>query len=238
MDRTMAFQIFQNFQQELGGIFAVGRTCDTKMCVYLPKREGDQLVGAGAECFMMFAPEWHKLEDVPDVLRKNFYNLHVNPIPGTRKYTANMAAFPERKMVLSLKARPKLATTTPGTSAMVANIKANGTVTATTSFFLPGAVEVKDVRLIFMEQDLKFEEGEVLPQFEKVRLFGVAPQTSVEYVSFELFQKHCTRVSPDQVIIEETVLVTDAMRERFDAKSLAGQWLLAKAQSGVQKFLN
>jgi len=217
MDAVRSLHLFNRFREEHPGVFLITRNCDAKTYLYLAIRQANVLVDQKVKCMAVLLPDWHKQEPIAEVIMDNFFALKVQTIPNSSKYTATMAAFPQRQMMLNLKKNSS-------------ESKSDGTVTATLDFQLSSTVSVENVQLLNMYQEMTFDEMEI-PNLTRVHLFGSASKTSVQHLSPEMFAKCCTPFSPTQVLIEEVLEVTDEMRKRFDVKAIAGQWLMSQAKA-------
>jgi len=217
MNASKALQLYNRFREEHNGVFLITRNCDAKMYLYIAKRAGNVLVDNKVDCSVVLAPNWHKQEKIPDVILDNFFALSVFPIAQTSKYTACMAAFPQRPMTLHLKKNST-------------EHKSDGSVNAMLTFWLSPTASVDNVQLLVMEQEMTFDELEI-PDLTRVRLYGCVNVANVKHLSKHMIAEHCVPLSETQVLITEVLEVTDEMRKRFDVRTLARQWLLSKAKS-------
>ncbi len=213
-----SFKLYNRFVQEHPtGVFLITRDCDAKMFMYIAQRQTNTLVGEKVRCMAVMAPDYHLEQPIHEVVLNNFFRLKLNPVPGSSKHEACMAAFPERFMMLHLKKNST-------------ESKNDGHVTATTTFALgKQKILVHNVQLLSMKQIMTFDELEI-PDLQRVYLYGCVNLENMKHVSPELFTEYCKPISATQCLIHEIVEITPEMRKRFDVKALAAQWFMSKAK--------
>jgi len=211
-----SLKLYTRFIQEHPtGVFLITRNCDAKIFMYIAKRQANTLVGDKVKCMSAMLPDFHKEEPIAEIILNEFFKLHLAPITGTSKHEARMAAFPKRSMILNLKKKQE-------------DAKHEGHITATSTFLI-GKSEVPNVQLLSMCQIMTFDENEI-PDLQRVHFYGCVHKDNLAHVDKALIKKHCQVQSETQYLIEEVFEVTDEMRKRFDIKTLAAQWLLAKVK--------
>lgn len=207
MDCLKLYTLFRNAHKNL--VFAISRSCDTKMYGYCANRiAGDMLQPENeVSCFSVECPDFHAKSDIAPVLLNNFYKLHVSGIPNTKKYHAKIAGFPDRVLTLHLKKNSS-------------PTKNDGNVTSTATLNVAGTM-LENVQVFCIHKFMTFDALE-RPDVTGVVVFGCINKTNVP----ETMRHKFHAISQTQYLVYETIAITDEIKNRFNAITLLKDWLL------------
>jgi hypothetical protein len=194
-------------------VFCISRDCDTGLVVYRPIREGNVLKGEYVECHALDVHDV-VLKPVASVLHKNFFKLETTPVAGTKYYQGYLKALPDRLMKITLKANK-----TEG--------KSDGKVAASPTFHLPDGGKIEKVELQNVFFKVVFNELNI-PDVREVHCVGVVATADMPPNALAQFPQVFTKLDERQYLMQECIVVTDAMRKSYDPVSLGKQWLMGK----------
>lgn len=194
------------------------RTCDDLVYAYFAQRVGDQLVGKGVDCQSLQCGKFDKLEPCDPILAESFYHMDVKQIEGTKTYLSKINAFPEREMTLRMKKAPSdTKDAHPGFTLAYGTLE-----------IAPG-VKVENVHVHTFLNDLVFPDLGA-PDLRAVTVYGVVPNKNLTHVPKEVRARCCVALDEDNSYVTEKIVVTDALRKRFDVLNLTKRLLQATLQ--------
>lgn len=207
-----AFKLHQSAQETVPSvIFFVSRDCDAKFQIYRANRRQDALIPQKeVSCATITCPQWQNETPLSAVLLNNFYGLHVEPIVGSKKYAAFLNAFPDREMILTLRKNPNPMQVDGGRVASYVTLN-----------FANEGQKLPNVEMFNIHLHMTFNDLGV-PDVSQVFINGIVARDQVP----PTLHRYC-EVLPgsDRLLITETIQVTEEMKSKFDAFSLAQQWM-------------
>ena len=214
-----SLQLYNTFLQERSNlIFLMSRNCDAKLNGYMAQRKENSLIaGREVTCTSVICPDFQTDIPINPIVLDQFLGMTVKPVAGTKKYEAYLQAFPERRMILSLKRN--------STSS-----SSDGRVVASMTLTLPNGNQVADVQLFCIHQTMTFDSIGI-PDIKQLVIFGCVSPKNILPADL----KYCiTTDTKEHVIVQEVIHITEEVKARFPIDALAKEWLKACVGIGAK----